>query len=143
MSAQFPPLFIPNTIIRLWLEAIFGGFNPFPAKHVHLFQGPVVFTDQTVLSDLLEADFDGYVEWTQFNWSTPFFDEDGTTIMVSTNARFVCTGNTHPNTIGGWYLTDAADTTFVYGQNFNPLKPISEAGQAVNVQPYFRWPSIL
>jgi hypothetical protein len=88
---------------------------------------------------VLEADFDGYAESPGNVWSTPFLDAAQQTVIVGQNALFPCTGNTTPNTIGGWYLTDSGDTVLAYGKNFETPMQVFQSGQMVAVQPYFIW----
>lgn len=140
MSQIYDPLFIPNPILRTYLVAILAGFNPFPSKDVHLFQRPFLFTNDTVLADIPEANFQGYALQSAFNWGTPYFDGAGQLVMSAGNFVFTATGPGNPNLIGGWYLTDAANTTFVWGQNLSPPVGVKKSGDVVTVEPYFLWP---
>jgi len=140
VSQVYPPLWIPSQVLRIFLQAILAGFNPFPSKNVHLFQGPTIFDNTDNLSQVTEATFQGYALQSAFNWGTPYFDGAGQLVMNAGIFAFQATGPGNPNAIGGWYITDAANTGFNWGWNFPELVGMAKNGDTCIAQPFFIWP---
>lgn len=139
MSQVFQPLFIPPSVLRIFLQAILLGFNPFAQKTVRLFQAGFTMQEDIVLADVHEADFQGYVVTPDISLINPFFDDAGQLVMLGPNIGFQASGPARPNIIGGWFLTDAADTGFVWGQYLPRPTGMGKAGDTIVVQPYFLW----
>lgn len=85
----------------------------------------------TVLADLTEADFDGYIEITLTTWNLPYIDPaGGGTIQCGTKQfQFVASaGDT--NNVLGFYVVDATGDLITVG-NFPTPIPMTMNGDAI------------
>lgn len=76
--------------------------------NIRLFKNNVIPSFATILTDLQEADFDGYTNGTGPVPDAPkFYDGLGDGILWPAHLTFLCSGSTTPNTVYGWYVTFA------------------------------------
>ena len=100
-----------------------------------LYQNQVALTPGTVLTDLLDATFDGYSKVTVTGWNAPYENLQGD-IVVSPSVlpAFHCTGTVSVNTCYGYYGY-RPDTTIlqIAGQFETAISPTP--GQRFSVVP--------
>lgn len=130
---------VPKTENLAALTQLVAAGGPLNANKLHLYKNNITPSRNTVLADLIEADFDGYAAIAALVWSAPFLDVDGTALVMGADAAFIATGGTTPNTVFGWYLTNAGSTVLIGVFAFNTPVGIAGAGQACPVVPFFRY----
>jgi hypothetical protein len=86
---------------------------------VHLYQNNLAPGPQNVVGDFTEATYDGYVALALTAWGTPFIGPDGNGQVTAPGILFVDTGFATPNTIYGYYLTNAAGTVLLLSGKFD------------------------
>lgn len=106
----------------------------YAASVVHLFKSSLVPTPATVLADYeaAEADYDSYAPITLTAWAGPIL-APGTGYMILSPGVLFTVGATDPvtpNTVGGFWLEDAAGDLRLVGM-FEPTLPMQLAGQGI------------
>lgn len=130
---------VPNAQLLAVLTALVDTGGPFDASILKLFQNDVVIDKNVLLTDLDEADFDGYADVNAVAFGTPYFDADGNAIVTAPSHEFVCTGPTEPNVIYGFYLTDDPATKLLAAYRFEESIGIGTAGQGLTVIPFLKY----
>lgn len=89
------------------LEALIDVAAPFAAPTVRLFQTDITITPNLTLADLVaeEADFDGYAASGAIVWGAVHEDVAQNAVVNGPLVPFLCTGDTTPNDIYGYWLT--------------------------------------
>lgn len=96
-----------------------------------LYQNAHIWTKETVLADLVEADFDGYAEINPVTWDNTPEGPDGIPYMHGGSQQIVATGDASPNEIFGWYLVDAGGTELIAGYKFSDSVFMNNTGDTV------------
>lgn len=110
-------------------------------SEIHLYQAPVTPIDaEVVLSDLVEADYDGYAAFDPATWSTPFLAPDLTAVILSGSHVFEATGATTPNMIYGAYLTTAAAAALIAVFPFDAPQPMGADGDVIPLVVQYHMP---
>jgi hypothetical protein len=100
-----------------------------------LFQNNINPTQAIVLSQLVEADYDGYAPVGPVAWGTPWTDAAGNGVTSGSTAGFYCTGSDTPNLIYGYYVTHGptASETLKWCERFDNPLPMQALGNAVTL----------
>jgi hypothetical protein len=100
-----------------WLRGVLN------SRHtLRLFQNAVTLTPGTILSDLIECDFMGYVPYDLTGQiPNPIKQQDGQYTIAFTTPLFGCEGGSQ--TVFGAYIDDGVNLKFI--QNFNPSLTVS------------------
>ena len=107
---------IPNVDLITLIQSIITGM--LTTSKVHLYKaivnppGP-----NTVIGDFTEADFVGYAAKTAA-FGAPYINAAGQAVTDSPLLTWIPTAATTPNTILGYYVTDAAGTTLIFCAQF-------------------------
>lgn len=96
-----------------------------------LYKNAVSWSKDTVLADLTEADFDGYAEISPVSWVNSPEGPGNVPYMHGGSQSIVCTGNTSPNEIFGWYLVNTAGTDLIAGYEFDQSVFANDAGDTI------------
>jgi hypothetical protein len=105
-----------------------------PALTLRLFQSNTTASSSTVVSDLTEANFDGYsaAVLTRSSWGDPSTVSGSAVATYGTATTWTCgaTGNT----IYGFYLTENTSDSLVYVERFSTARVLTE-GVDLSVTP--------
>lgn len=123
------------------LEAATGAGGVLNGAEVVLWKNDIVPAVDTVLADLELATFDGYAASSAVTWSAALHESDAEFIVSGGDKVFICTGDTTPNLIYGWALTDGAGTNLLFAKRFDQPISVSEAGNFVSVHVELKMPS--
>jgi hypothetical protein len=130
------PIKVSNSAELVLLAAIRSYLNSQPDV-LHLYQNDLTPGDSDEVGDYTECDFDGYLSINLGAWSVPT-TVSGKAYIAEATKVFVCTGNTTPNDVYGYYVTNYAGTELLWAQRFtSPPIPITEADDAISVTPTF------
>lgn len=114
------------------------------ASVVSLFKSSLVPTPTTPKADFetAECNFDGYVTKTIAAWLGPVLAPGTGYQLVSPLLLWALGGTdpTTPNTVGGWWLEDAAGVVRMFG-TFDPFLPMEIAYQSVPLFLYDLFPT--
>lgn len=104
---------------------------------VMLYKSPIVLDTDTLLADLDEADFDGYVRSPAIVWSAPFMNppDQHPTILGDLKTFVADDPLTTANTIYGYAVLVAAGTSILWAENFEVPITIGNPGDTVAVLP--------
>jgi len=91
---------------------------PLDGAKVHLFTAGPTMNDRMEISDFTEATFGGYAEITLGAWSDPYVNPTGQATVTSSPCHFEATDDTTPNTVLGFYITNAGETLLIAAQLF-------------------------
>lgn len=105
MPATFPKAARKN---MLAIEGGAAGAN----LRVRLFKNNPTIDQDTDITDLVQADFDGYSEFSTAGWSAPAIDDAGDAFILSPVIVFEKSAGIATNTVYGYYL--------VYDDGVNP-----------------------
>jgi hypothetical protein len=116
-------LIVSDQGIAYQLNALIAKYGA-DALLLHLFQNDYTPTDSTaILSNLTEADYDGYAAATISGWASA-----SVTSHVASSAAtpivFTKSAGATPNTIYGYYITDSASTV-LYWVERDPAAPVN------------------
>lgn len=108
----------------------------------HLFQSPMVPSPALTLADFtaIEADFDGYAASAALTWGAVGTDPADRAWVTAQEVEWVPTGTTTPNTIYGYYVTNAAGTALLFWDNFPDPIPVTGPPSVVHAVPTFQYP---
>jgi len=98
---------------------------------VGLYQTQITPTDQTVLADLTEANYDGYARKVSHTWSPTFVDPNGLYSKQAQTLVFQPTGDDTMNTIYGLFVTGDDSTALLAVEPFD--SPIPLTGTLSNI----------
>jgi len=130
---------IPSPQLLAGLTALLGTHGPFTTMTLGLYQNQVTLGRNSVLADLTPASFVGYAAVAGIAFSAAYLDVDGSALAIGASTLFLCTASTTPNTIFGYYFTDAGVTNLLIAYAFQSAIGIGEAGQAVAVVSFVRY----
>lgn len=130
---------LPSAQLLAGLSVLIGVGGPFHGAIVSLYKNPVTVTPGSVLADFDVADFDGYADGSALTYTGPYFDSDGTALVMGTNQLFLATGGLTPNTIFGYILATAARAALIAAFPFATPVGVAKAGDAVPVVPFVRY----
>jgi hypothetical protein len=109
---------------------------------LHLFKNNITPNKNTLLADLVVADFDGYAGKAIAAWGAEFLDPLGLATTVAPLQTWTSTGQVTPNTIYGCYYRDAGGD-LVYAEKFaNPVF-FAITGDTLNLVPKYQVGEIL
>jgi hypothetical protein len=100
-----------------------------------LFQNDINPTQGTVLSQLVEANFDGYAPVGPVAWGQAWTDAAGNGVTSGSTVGFFCSGTDTPNTIFGYFVTHGptASETLKWVERFDNPLPMQGPGNAVTL----------
>jgi len=103
----------------------------------HLFQNNLVPGPGTVVGDFVEATYDGYAPIAAGGFFGPLLDPVTNDWFTTPAAvlHFDDTGAVTPNTIYGFYMTDAGGTALVACQRFGVPVVMDAAGKSILISP--------
>jgi hypothetical protein len=124
-------------LINTLAAAAIGAVTPPPLATLvfGLYTNPVALSETTVLTDLVDATFDGYAKDTTVGWVPPYKNLAGEIVITpSVLPAFHCTGTVTTNTCQGYYAY-RPDTTVLQmaGQFDTAISPTP--GQRFNIVP--------
>lgn len=136
---------VPTSVLELSIGTAMGAdttklaeATPFVA--IHLAKAAFTPSRELVLSDLTEATFDGYGALHAASAATQVFIDPATGDQIvqcrepAGGWHFVSTGVTGlPETIYGYYLTDAAGAVLYASEVFDTPVEITASGQGVDI----------
>jgi hypothetical protein len=135
----FVPVAETSASLADWITDAFANIA-MADPHVRLFKNNFTPSPATILTDLVEADFDGYAPVAGYqaaNWTaSPGIMPDGSAIAfhIGGLANFLDTGNVTPNTVYGMYITtDAAGIRLLGALAFDSPKVMDDAGKFINI----------
>lgn len=105
---------------------------------VHLFQNNIVPTPATILTDLVEATFDGYAASAAVTWGSVVVDPAGNAVVYGDAKTFTMTGSTTPNTVYGYYVTNSAGSTLEYLELFDSPVGFGGPGTTLVLLPAYK-----
>ncbi len=96
------------------------------ANRVMEYVNSIALTESTLLSDLVEATYDGYARGSIASWLGPELDIDGNLVVVpAAPVAFSCSGDVTVNTLIGIGILDPSGTTLLAAAEFaTPFSPI-------------------
>jgi hypothetical protein len=102
---------------------------------IRLYQNNYVPGPGTVLTDLTEADFDGYAQYSNTVWNAPTLNAiTGRYDITSGGApTFTQTGTVITNTVYGWYMVDGSDLVAV--ERFDTPVEFDTNGKTLQLAP--------
>lgn len=124
-----------KTVTIAALIALSDTGGAFDGAKVMLYKAPIAPTPDTVLADLVPADFDGYAVSTAITWSDPVHMSGLAYSVLGSVKVFIATGDTTPNLIYGFAIVDAAGTGLLYVQPFDAPLAVNEAGNYIQALP--------
>lgn len=101
------------------------------ALTINLFSNNISPVDNHVIADFTIATFDGYAAITGQNMLGPVINDTGEVELLSPNCVFIDTGATTPNTIYGYFVTDAAVAVLYYFELFAIPQQMAKNGDVV------------
>lgn len=117
------------------MTAVDGQINGCKIK---LFKSNIVPTPATPLSAFDEADFSGYAVSSAVVWGTPYYQSDGTAIVVGGAKTFtVANPATTPNVVYGYFVVNGAADTLLFSERFSSSVNMATPGQGLTVEPVF------
>lgn len=134
---------IPSTTMRL-IQAGLAAAEPedpaaglFNGALIKLFQNDITPTKATALADLHVATFTGYANSSAVVWGAPLTDENGVTTVTGGSKQFTASDGVVPNTIYGWYATNAGGSVLLFSCRYDEPIEINSAADGVVVLPEF------
>src|SRR5579864_8377209 len=99
---------------------------------IHLFKNNIAPNDDTVLGDLIEADYNGYTAGgvAVATWPPPYWLSDDGLVHTTTTHQFQATDGVNPNIIYGYYVTDK-NGLLVYAANLGVPFNMADAFSAL------------
>lgn len=105
---------------------------------VKLFKNDFTPSLDTVVGDMTEADYTGYLAVTLTTWQAPFLDVQGRGEIRAPHAFFApAAPYTVQNTIYGYWIIDSTADLLLASRFVNGPIPMGEAGNALFVEPFF------
>lgn len=131
MAVSFPDE-AQLALVALWEYYFEGSFNP----TLKLFQNNATISASTVLADLTEADYSGYVAQGIATWTTPQADGSNRKYTESTTVKtFAHDGGGTANTIYGWYLIDSNSGDLLAVHKFDTPVVMDDATDTIDARP--------
>jgi len=129
-------LLVPNVSEMSVLNVLSTAFNA-AALHYHLYHNNHTPADNDVLADYTEATFDGYA-LKVVNTFAPAILIAGRAYTAADPLLWTATGGVTPNSVFGYYVTDASDVTLYWAELFTggPIV-IDSLGDTVPLVPSF------
>lgn len=103
---------------------------------VRLYQNNLQPTQQNVFADFSEANFVGYAA-VAGALVAPTIDPQGNPQLVGSNCRFTAGAVAGPQTIYGYYVTNAANNKLLWSEAFATPIVINGPGQMIGVVPVY------
>lgn len=105
---------------------------------IHLFKNNLTPTEDTILEDFVEANFDGYAAQDLDDWGAPFLNVDVQAQVYAGLHVWTATGGVTPNSIYGYYCTSGDDLLLAYSdRNAGAPVLIDAEGESYSVLPTF------
>lgn len=132
---------VPSPNLLVGLTQLLDAGGPFDTPTLFLYQANIQPTRQTVLADLVYADFHGYAAVAGLTFSGSFYDADGSALALGTAEAFIATsgGALNPQSIYGYGLANVGLTLLLAAYRFSEPQAIAQVGDAVTVVPYLRY----
>jgi hypothetical protein len=110
----------------------------------HLYQNNLTPSEDTLLADFVEADYDGYAAVAALAAAYPsyFIMPDGSALGVfDVTVLFIDGGSTTPNTIYGLYVTNTGGTQLLASLVFDTPKVLDAVDKFVRIEFALRMPA--
>lgn len=127
-----------KVVTEQMLAALAGVGGAFNGAKVGLFKNNIAPNADTVLADLVTADFDGAAVSGPITWSAVVHNDSLEMRVLGSTQVFICTGDTTPNLIYGFYIVNSAGTELLYSMRYDSPQSMSEAGNFIAVTPDLR-----
>lgn len=110
--------------------------GPLDALTLRLFVNPgVIPTRNSAIADLTEASYAGYTAQAAVTWLGPYIGTDAMVHVAVAGHLFESTDGVTPNTVYGWYLTNAGGTVLTMLALLPVPVPLTAAGDGVVIAP--------
>jgi hypothetical protein len=129
------PLTTNQAIQLAILAAMVATGGPFATLTLRLFVNQLNFSNTTALTDLTEATFTGYTAAAAQVFGTPYIAPDGNPHLTAPSTQFTAGALTTPETVYGYYLTNAAGTSLVAGGTLAIPVPITKQYDGLTIEP--------
>lgn len=116
-----------------------GSGSPFNAMKAILFQNAYQPLPTTTLAAITVATFDGYAAQAVGTYPTPYIGADQNIHLTWPSINWVMTGNTTPNIINGWGLTNTAGTVWVGGNSTPAPVNMGAINDGLTIVPDIIW----
>ncbi len=129
---------IPNLEWLDILNELVDTGNAWDGAVLHLFKNDYQPSANTLLADLIAADFTGYAPSSAVVWHAAGFLPDGTAVITG-DLKVFQTGSpaTILNTVYGWYATDTGGTDLLIARRFDTPIVLSAPLQLIEVVPSY------
>lgn len=134
MAVSFPDE-AQLALVHLWEYYFENSSNP----TLKLFKNNATISASTVLADLTEADYSGYLSQTIGAWTTPAADGSSRKYTEATAVlTFAHDGGGTANTIYGWYLIDTLSGDLLAVHKFDTPVVMDDATDTIDARPRLR-----
>lgn len=133
------PQIVPSAACIAALTELIDTGNALDAVKIMLWKNNVVPTINTVLADLVVADFAGYANFGPVVWGTVYLDTDKSAMVTGGSHEFVASGPTPENVIYGWAIVNTGVTLLLKAARFDNPVAIFGTGAACVVVPWYRY----
>lgn len=130
---------VPSPQLLAGLTQLLAVGGPFHTPTLQLFQSNTTPLRESVYADFTIADFTGYADVVGVTFSAPYYDVDGSAIVLGADAPFIATGSAVTNQIYGFLFANAGLTDLLIAYKFAAPVGVAAAGQACPVVPFIRY----
>lgn len=130
---------------KLWLGSLaMAGGHPALGSDttLRLFKNNVTLVRGTVIGDLTQSTYSGYAAVALSSPSDGGIDANNWDTWSWALATFQQTGASSTETAYGYYVTDDADTTLLWGENFTTPQVFTNSGDGFTITPTFSFGSL-
>jgi len=111
--------------LEAWIGDLTDDTTWLGSASVGLYQTLVTPTDQTVLADLTEANYDGYARQASHTWGDVFIDPNGLYSEQAQQLVFSPTGSDTMNTIYGLFVVGSDSAALLAVEPFDSPVPLT------------------
>lgn len=130
---------------KMWLGslAMAGGHPSLDGNvKIHLFKNNVTLSRTTVIGSLTESTYTGYAAQTLNGATDGGIDVNNWDTWSWPVKTFQQTGASASETAFGYYVTDSAGTTLLWGENFTTPQVFTNSGDGFTITPTFSFGSL-
>jgi hypothetical protein len=111
----------------------------FASGVLHLYTTAVPLSSQTSLTDMVEATFNGYNAVNNQAFRSSYIDEGGGIVITAPSVQFKALDSSKPETVYGWYLTDASVAKLTVACQLDTPVPMAAANDGVTIEPEIKY----
>lgn len=120
------------------LAAVGPPAGPLNGAKVRLFKNDISPGPDTVLANLVTADYGGYADSPAVVWSAGDTDFDDRAVLVGASQNFAPTDSVTPNTIYGYCIMDSTSTNLLFAERFPNSVDLTSPADILVIVPMFR-----